>query len=145
MILHIDFEKAFDSISWSFMFKALKIFNFGPNIIRWVKTLYTDAKLCVIQNGIFSDFFNIGRRCRQGDPISPYLFNICVENTGIMIRPINLSKEYIYKENSGVFFQYADDTIMFLDRTEISLKSALDLLFQFSKYSGLKPNFGKTN
>lgn len=54
MILLIDFEKAFDSISWSFMFKALKLFNFGSNIIRWVKTLYTDAKLCVIQNGIFS-------------------------------------------------------------------------------------------
>lgn len=57
MILLIDFEKAFDSISWSFMFKALNFFNFGPNIIRWVKSLYTDAKLCVIQNGIFSDFF----------------------------------------------------------------------------------------
>lgn len=71
MILLIDFEKAFDSISWSFMFKALKFFNFGPNIIRWVKTCYTVAKLCVIQNGIFSDFFNIGRGCRQGDPISP--------------------------------------------------------------------------
>lgn len=33
---------------------------------------------------------------------------------------------------------------MFLDGTEKSLKAALGLLFQFSKYSGLKPNFGKT-
>jgi hypothetical protein len=40
--------------------------------------------------------------------------------------------------------QYADDTIFFLDGSEKSLKSALDLLFQFSKFSGLKPNISKT-
>ena len=67
------------------MYKALHFFNFGPDIIRWVKTLYADAKLCVIQNGIFSEFFNIGRGCRQGDPVSPYLFNICVEIMGCLL------------------------------------------------------------
>lgn len=112
MILLIDFEKAFDSISWSFMFKALKFFNFGPNIIRWVKTCYTVANLCVIQNGIFSDFFNIGRGCRQGDLISPYLFNICVEIMGIMIRQ-NRHIKGIHTQRYICLFQYADDTIMF--------------------------------
>ena len=56
MILLVDFEKAFDSVSWSFMYKTLHFFNFGPDIIRWVKILYADAKLCVIQNGIFLSF-----------------------------------------------------------------------------------------
>ena len=108
-----------------------------------MKTLYADAKLCVIQNGIFSEFFNIGRGCRQGDPVSPYLFNICVEIMGILIRQNNNIKGiHIVKE--FCLFQYADDTILFLDGTEKSLKSALDLLFQFSKFSGLKPNIGKT-
>ena len=54
--------------------------------MRWVNILYKDAKLCVIQNGIFSKFFNIGRGCRQWDPLSPYLFNLCVEVLAIMIR-----------------------------------------------------------
>lgn len=120
------------------MYKSLNFFKFVPNIIRWVKTLYTDAKLCVIQNGIFSEFFNIGRGCRQGDPISPYLFNICVEIMGIMIRQ-NKNIKGIHIQKEYCLFQYADDTIMFLDGTEKSLKAALDLLFQFSKYSGLKP------
>jgi hypothetical protein len=40
--------------------------------------------------------------------------------------------------------QYADDTVLFLDGSEKSLKSSLDLLFQFSKFSGLKPNITKT-
>ena len=130
MILLVDFEKAFDSVSWSFMYKALHFFNFGPDIIRWVKTLYADAKLCVIQNGIFSEFFNIGRGCRQGDPVSPYLFNICVEIMGILIRQNNNIKGiHIVKE--FCLFQYADDTILFLDGTEKSLNLLWIYYFNF--------------
>ena len=40
MLLFIDFEKAFDSLEWNFLFKPLEIFGFGPSLIRWVKTFY---------------------------------------------------------------------------------------------------------
>ncbi|WP_419623732.1 RNA-directed DNA polymerase [Thiolapillus sp.] len=40
LLLLIDFEKAFDSISWSFMQKCLNFFNFGPNVKRWIRTFY---------------------------------------------------------------------------------------------------------
>lgn len=86
LVLLIDFEKAFDSVSWSFMFKVLHFFHFGEIFIKWVKILFSKASLCVIQNGFFSDFFEIGRGCRQGDPISPYLFILCAEIMGILIR-----------------------------------------------------------
>ena len=73
MLLLVDFEKAFDSVSWKFMYNCLKVFNFGPDFIRWIHIMNDDTKLCVIQNGIFSQFFGIGRGCRQGDPTSPYI------------------------------------------------------------------------
>ena len=76
LVLLIDFEKAFDSVSWKFIFKVLEFFNFGEFFINCIKFLLRDAKLCVIQNGIFSEFFNIGRGCRQGDPISNILISI---------------------------------------------------------------------
>ena len=59
ILLLIDFEKAFDSISWKFMYKVLEFFNFGPDLIKWVSVLYNEAKLCVLQNGIskFLSFF----------------------------------------------------------------------------------------
>ena len=144
IILLVDFEKAFDSISWKFMHHVLDFFNFGPDFKRWVKVLYTDAKLCVIQNGIFSKFFNIGRGCRQGDPISPYLFILCVEIMGILIRQNQDMKGITIGCKEFKLFQYADDTGIFIDGTERSLRNALDLLDQFSKYSGLLPNIEKT-
>ena len=86
MLLIIDFEKAFDSVSWKYIYKVLKFFQFGPEFLRWVKILNKNASLCVIQNGIFSQFFEIGRGCRQGDPASPYFFNLCVEILAHLMR-----------------------------------------------------------
>ena len=74
MMIFIDFEKAFDSIEWCFLYKGLEVFNFGPEFIKWVKTFYKNVSSCVINNGVGSPTFQLGRGVRQGDPFSPYLF-----------------------------------------------------------------------
>ena len=38
ILIFIDFEKAFDSIEWNFVYSSLEAFNFGPEFIKWVKT-----------------------------------------------------------------------------------------------------------
>ena len=86
MIVAIDFEKAFDSISWEFLFQTLKCFNFGDDFIKWIKIIYTDAQCCVTNNGYYSQFFNITRGIRQGCPISALLFILVVEIMAIHIR-----------------------------------------------------------
>ena len=45
LILLIDFEKAFDSLSWSFINKVLKLFNFGPNIRQWINVFIKTVAL----------------------------------------------------------------------------------------------------
>ena len=42
ILLFLDFEKAFDSIEWNFLYKTLNKFNFRQNFIKWVKILYTN-------------------------------------------------------------------------------------------------------
>ena len=57
LLLLIDFEKAFDSLSWSFIHKVLQFFNFGPSIRNWISTLYKNSSSAVSQCGCLSSFF----------------------------------------------------------------------------------------
>ena len=49
LLLLIDFEKAFDSLSWRFINKTLSLFNFGPDISKWFNVLYKDGISAVTQ------------------------------------------------------------------------------------------------
>ena len=76
-LLMLDFKKAFDSIEWNFILRALRYFNFGPTFIKWVKTIYCKPEACIKNNGHISDTFKISRGVRQGCPVSALLFIVC--------------------------------------------------------------------
>ena len=144
LLLLVDFEKAFDSLSWNFINKVLKYFGFGQSIIKWVQVLYKNAMLAVTQGGNISSFFNIGRGCRQGDPLSPYLFILCSEILAIKIRNNKNIKGIKINNIEFKLSQYADDTSAILDGSETSLNETLNELSWFAIMSGLKVNFDKT-
>ena len=144
LLLLIDFEKAFDSLSWRFIEECLQYFGLGESFENYIRMLNRDSELCVIQCGHSSRFFPVQRGCRQGDPISPYLFLICVEIMAVRIREDSKVKGIRIGNREVKLFQYADDTGMLLDGSKSSILSALHLLEEFAKYSGLKPNIDKT-
>ena len=72
ILLLIDFEKAFDSVSWSLIYKSLIYSNFPENILNWIKLFNTEIKSRVIINNTISSWFRLERGCRQGDPISSW-------------------------------------------------------------------------
>ena len=54
ILMFLDFEKAFDSVEWNFLFKTLKKFNFGDNFISWMRILYTKPVFRLKNNGWIS-------------------------------------------------------------------------------------------
>ena len=69
-----DMEKAFDSLEHNFIFATLTGFGFGQEFIQWVRTFLRNDSSCVMNSGVSTGYFNLGRGARQGDPMSPYLF-----------------------------------------------------------------------
>ena len=144
LLLLIDFQKAFDSISWNFLYNTLEFFGFSEKFINWIKLLNNDIKMYVLQSGYLSEEICVGRGCRQGDLLSPYLFLFGAE---IMALLFLMNPEIIgFKINSKEFklTQFADDTTLILDGSQHSLQAALNTLEIYGNFSGLKMNKEKT-
>ena len=77
LIMLLGFEKALDSVSWTFLYRVLEFLNFGTNFKQWIKLFNTNVVASVSQCGFLSNPFPIERGCKQGDPISP-IFISCV-------------------------------------------------------------------
>ena len=142
-ITPIDFEKVFDSIEWPFLFNCLKSFNFGNSFVSWIKTIYTNIKSCVGNNGYYSESFTISRSVRQGCPISALLFILVAEILAICIRQNNDIKGITLCNTTFKIAQLADDTTLFLSNLE-SVSNSIALFKFFSDFSGLRLNLDKT-
>ena len=143
-MLLIDFEKAFDTVAWSFIQKTFEFYNFKCDIINWIKAFYRNIKSTVIVNNEPTHWFPIERGCRQGDPISPYIFLLCGEILAHMIRQNDEIKGYNLLSKEIKISQYADDTTLFMDGTPECFDICVHTVLEYAKYSGLAMNFDKT-
>ena len=78
-MIFLDFETAFDSLEWKFLFKVFECMNFAPGFVR-MSILFTQIIIssCVTNTGRSSSYFSVGRGVGQGDPLSPYLFILAI-------------------------------------------------------------------
>ena len=144
LLLIIDFEKAFDSISWKFIEKVLIFLNFGESIKQLLKVFYSDISASVVQCGFISEFFIVQRGCRQGEPLSPYIFLLCAEILTRMFKAKKDIKGIKIADTEFTLSQFADNTTVLLDGSHKSLDEALRVLNRFAISSGLKVNESKT-
>ena len=47
ILILLDFQKAFDSLEWSFIQNTLTLFNFGNEIKKWISTFYMNSESSV--------------------------------------------------------------------------------------------------
>ena len=144
VLLLIDFEKAYDSLSFSYIKKCLKFFNFGEIMINWVDILLHNFSAVINHCGNISQKLNIGRGARQGDPIASYIFIICIEILAHKLRSDINIKGFQMDNLIHTLELYADDCSIFLEAKDENLRNALKILDSFFMLSGLKISVTKT-
>jgi hypothetical protein len=122
----LDFEKAYDKVNWGFLIEVLKQKNFSETWISWIKQCVEGGKVGIKINGVHGNFFDTHKGLRQGDPLSPLLFNLVSDALGTMLDKARLSGEIKglvphLVEGGLSHLQYADDTMIFLAMEEQSI------------------------
>lgn len=149
VILKLDYEKAYDRVNWNFLFEVLKSRGFNDVWIRRVEKLVKDGFLRVNLNGEESSFFENGKGLRQGDPISPLLFNLVGD---VFTRILHKAADNVlikgllqgFRENGIISLQYVDDTILFFDANVQHLRNLKCSLIWFENLSGMRINYHKS-
>ena len=130
-------------MDWKFIESVFKLSNFGEIVLSWIKILQCGSKSQITQNGFLSEPIMLGRGCRQGDPVSPYIFVICAEILGIAIRENRRIEGITIHGHEHKISQYADDTTLVIKHDKANLNRVLDTLKFFHSTSGLKVNIEK--
>lgn len=149
LVLKLDYEKAYDRVSWEFLFEVLESRGFSSKWILWIKQLVTGGSLGIMVNGEDSAYFKPGKGLRQGDPLSPLLFNLVGDVFSRMLDKAASSAcirgvLHDFREGGVISLQYADDTILFSSVDQEHLFNLKHVIMWFEQISGMRVNFHKS-
>lgn len=149
MAIKIDFEKAYDRLRWSFLRESLLELSLPQQMVDVVMTCLTSAKLRILWNGEPLDAFQPTRGIRQGNPLSPYLYVICMERLSHLIerevqlgswKPSRASRNGPQISNLA----FADDLTLFGEASVAQAEIMMKCLNQFCEASGSKVSIAKS-
>lgn len=147
-LLKVDIRKAYDSVHWEFLKEMLKELNFPNRFIDWIMACVTTPSYSLCINGSTKGFFHGKQGLRQGDPMSPLLFVICMEYLSRLLQYASYQQGYQFHYRcKGVRLNhlvFADDLILFSRGDEFSIMQNMRALATFAKVSGLAANSGKS-
>ena len=144
VILLLNIEKAFDSVSHNFLFEVLKRFNFGNKFISWIRSIYSCRKSYIMNNGFLTTGIDMNRGIFQGCPISPYLFLFVMETVALAIRQNDNIEGIPIADKELKISMLADDITCFLNGSADSFHNLFSTLDTFGICSGCKLNFSKS-
>uniref|UniRef100_A0A8D8RIQ9 Craniofacial development protein 2 n=2 Tax=Cacopsylla melanoneura TaxID=428564 RepID=A0A8D8RIQ9_9HEMI len=169
-VTFVDFKKAYDSVDRDTLLNTLEEFGVDTKTIALIKQTLTDTESKVKFSGILSKAFKIKTGLRQGDGISPILFNCVLEKvirewreknlkTGIKNIKIGRRKDLeidclAFADDLAILSENINDAIEQINNLkEVAEKAGLQISFEKTEYIAdviqapkqMKTKYGKIN
>src|SRR4051812_7255914 len=113
LLLKVECEKAYDSVSWQYLRGMMIRMGFGNRWMRWMEACIFNNNMSILVNGSATMEFKVHRGLRQGDLLSPFLFVLAMEGLTVLVRKsVELGNFKPFKYGEGDFvdiLQFADD------------------------------------
>ncbi|CAL9024262.1 unnamed protein product [Prunus brigantina] len=145
----IDLSKAYDKLKWSFIEQTLAEIGIGETSLHLIMSYVKNVSYKIILNGELTESFKPQRDVRQGDPLSPYLFVLCMEKFSHIIAARVLKKKWkaVRAARSGPLISplfFADDLILFGEASAQQAMVMKNSLEEFCELSWQQVNFEKS-
>ncbi|XP_057428997.1 uncharacterized protein LOC130722320 [Lotus japonicus] len=149
MAIKLDLEKAYDRLLWPFIEDTLQFFGFDENFIHIIYNCVSTSSIAIAWQGDYTDYFNPQRGIRQGDPISPYLFVLCIERLSHIIQDacgIGSWKPFkVGRHGPSIsHLLFADDVILMAEASDDQASLIHNILNKFCDASGQKVSLAKS-
>ena len=138
----LDAEKAFDRIDRELLLYKLQLNNITGHIYENIKSIYSDALCSVNVNNMLTDWFSSDSGLKQGDTLSPTMFNIYIND---IVQEVKSTGKGIIIDGFNIcVLIYADDIVLMSD-SEDGLQEMLDKVYNWSQKWMVKFNAAKSN
>ena len=148
-VMKIDLSKAYDGIRWDFVTAVLTKMKFPPIWINWIQECLSTSMFSILVNGEPTKFFKPEIGLRQGDPLSSYLFILCMEVLSTNLIAAQAREDHSWYKIvrsapslSHLFF--ADDALFFFKAIPRVCWKLKEILSDFCEKSGEMINFEKS-
>ncbi|KAK4392766.1 putative mitochondrial protein [Sesamum angolense] len=150
MNLKLDISKAYDRVEWSFLREVLGKFGFPSVFIELIMLCVSSVSYSFVLRGAQFGSLIPQRGLHQGDPLSPYLFLLCIESLSSLFRVASESGVVL-----GVavcrgaprisHLLFADDTMVFCLASPQTIQHVRLILDMYRLASGQKINLQKSS
>lgn len=150
-IMKVDLSKAYDRIRWDFVEAVLVKMNFPEKWIKWIlQCISTDFSYSILINGEPTPFFNPKAGLRQGDPLSSYIFILCMEALSTTLTKAQETKDIhgikiARSAPSLTHLFFADDALFFFKGIPKVCWKLKEILSDFCEKSGELINYEKSS